>query len=306
MIATEEKPVILFFNDFFGTPVDTERFADAGPCSFTTDRRLFGKAAAVVFHIPSLRRIGWTRKRRSQLWVAWSMESEVNYPALADPGFMRKFDLVMSYRRSADIWCPYLPKRHEFEAALAAPVPPKTGLVAMFQSASIDKSGRNAFARALMAHVDVHSYGRFLNNRVLPDGDSGRATKLSIASRYKFCIGFENSIAEDYVTEKFFDPLLAGSVPIYWGADNAEAFAPGKSSFIDARKFSGAAALAEYLDKLDRDDDAYRAFLAWRDAGLSPAFDKLLSDTAEDPFLKLAEIVSARRSGLEASLETPR
>jgi hypothetical protein len=222
----EAKPTILFFNDFFDRPVDTECFDDAWPCIFTTDRRLLGRAAAVVFHIPSLRRMGWIRKRRGQLWVAWSMESEINYPALAEPAFMRKFDLVISYRRSTDIWCPYIPRRHEFEAALARPVPPKTGLVAMFQSASVDKSGRNDFARELMAHIDIHSYGRFLNNRALPDGDNGQATKLSVAARYKFCLGFENSIAEDYVTEKFFDPLLAGSVPVYRGADNVGAFAP--------------------------------------------------------------------------------
>jgi hypothetical protein len=260
MTVSEEKQIILFFNDFFGTPIDTARLGNAGPCSFTTDRRLIGKAAAVVFHIPTLRRLGWIRKRRGQLWVAWSMESEVNYPS--HPAVMRRFDLVMSYRRSADIWCPYIPKRWEFEAALARPVPRKDGLIAMFQSASLDRSGRNDFARELMAHMDVHSYGRFLNNRVLPEGDNGLATKLAVASRYKFCIGFENSIADDYVTEKFFDPLLAGSVPVYRGADNAGDFAPGENAFIDARRFAGAAELAEYLGHLDRDDDAYRAFFA--------------------------------------------
>jgi hypothetical protein len=297
----EAKPTILFFNDFFDRPVDTECFDDAWPCIFTTDRRLLGRAAAVVFHIPSLRRMGWIRKRRGQLWVAWSMESEINYPALAEPAFMRKFDLVISYRRSTDIWCPYIPRRHEFEAALARPVPPKTGLVAMFQSASVDKSGRNDFARELMAHIDIHSSGRFLNNRALPDGDNGQATKLSVAARYKFCLGFENSIAEDYVTEKFFDPLLAGSVPVYRGADNVGAFAPNENTFIDARKFPTAAALAGYLKHLDRDDGAYRAFLAWRDTGFSLAFDKLLSETAEEPFLKLARIVSAHCSGTDVA-----
>ena len=118
---------------------------------------------------------------------------------------------------------------------------------------------------------------------------------LAVAAAYKFCIGFENSIAEDYVTEKFFDPLLAGSVPVYWGADNAGAFAPGENTFIDARKFSSARELAGYLDRLDKDETAYRDFFSWRSAGVSAAFDRLLADSAREPFLTLAGRVASWR-----------
>ncbi len=122
-----DKPLILFFNDYFDEPLAAADFAIAGPCRFTEDRRLFRKAAAVVFHIPTLSRSFWLRKPRGQLWVAWSIESEANYPRLTDPAFMRKYDLAMTYRQSSDIWCPYIPRAATFEQALAAPIPPKTG-----------------------------------------------------------------------------------------------------------------------------------------------------------------------------------
>jgi hypothetical protein len=35
--------------------------------------------------------------------------------------------------------------------------------------------------------------------------------------RYKFAIAFENSETDDYVTEKFYQALLAGAVPIVLG-----------------------------------------------------------------------------------------
>ena len=36
--------------------------------------------------------------------------------------------------------------------------------------------------------------------------------------RYKFIIAYENGVCEDYITEKFWRPLLVGSVPIYYGS----------------------------------------------------------------------------------------
>lgn len=37
--------------------------------------------------------------------------------------------------------------------------------------------------------------------------------KTELLSHYKFTFTFENSQEEDYVTEKVFDALVAGSVP---------------------------------------------------------------------------------------------
>lgn len=291
------KPVILFYNDLFDRPPDTQSLnASVEGCVFTSDRRMLSRAKAVIFHIPSLRKRRFLFKRPGQLWVAWSMESEVNYPDLTDPAFMRRFDLTMTYRQSADIWTPYLPGRSAFESALSSPLPPKTAdaPVVMFQSASIDRSGRNLLALDLMKHIPVHSYGRLLKNRELPGEDRGVETKLAVIGGYKFCIGFENSIGTDYVTEKFFHPLLVGSVPVYLGAPNVDDYAPGEHTFINASNFSSGRELAEYLAHLDANDEAYGRYFQWRERGLSAAFEKLLSAASREPFEQLAEIVAAR------------
>ena len=87
----DKRPIVLFFNDFFGRPPDIEALACRNCCEFTADRRRFYEASAVVFHIPTYEGIGCLKKRPGQLWVAWSMESAINYPLLDDQTFMKHF-----------------------------------------------------------------------------------------------------------------------------------------------------------------------------------------------------------------------
>ncbi|MEO8669082.1 MAG: glycosyltransferase family 10, partial [Bauldia sp.] len=145
----------------------------------------------------------------------------------------------------------------------------------LFQSAPIDRGGRYACAAALMRHVRTDSYGRMFNNRTLAGPDLGQATKRTMLSRYKFTLAIENSIAPDYVTEKFFDPLLAGSVPVYRGAPNVRDFSPGPKSYIDASDFGSPRDLARYLNDLAGDETAYAAYFAWRDNPEKAFLDKV-------------------------------
>jgi hypothetical protein len=42
----------------------------------------------------------------------------------------------------------------------------------------------------------------------------------------------ENSIRQDYISEKLWDALVAGCVPIYLGSSNARYTVPDPDSFI--------------------------------------------------------------------------
>lgn len=62
--------------------------------------------------------------------------------------------------------------------------------------------------------------------------------KRDIYSRTRFSFCFENVAGYNgYITEKIFDCFSAGCVPIYWGADNINAYIP-KNCFIDMRDFN--------------------------------------------------------------------
>jgi hypothetical protein len=58
------------------------------------------------------------------------------------------------------------------------------------------------------------------------------AAAAAAACRYKFCVAMENSIRQDYMTEKMWDALAAGCIPIYMGSSNAQHIVPDPNSFI--------------------------------------------------------------------------
>jgi hypothetical protein len=77
--------------------------------------------------------------------------------------------------------------------------------------------------------VPVHSLGRCDNNTPWPPG---RPEKVDVMRKYKFCVAMENSIRQDYMTEKMWDALVAGCIPIYLGNSNAEYVVPNPNSFV--------------------------------------------------------------------------
>jgi len=62
------------------------------------------------------------------------------------------------------------------------------------------------------------------------------ASKYQTLSRYRFSLCFENMSMKGYLTEKLFDCLYAGTVPIYLGAPDIADLVP-EAAYIDARKY---------------------------------------------------------------------
>jgi len=129
---------------------------------------------------------------------------------------------------------------------------------------------RLKYLKELMNYgVRVQSFGSCLRNAEIPSDNYNNRLQLKkeIISKFKFTFAFENSEAPDYVTEKMFGPLEAGSVPVYYGAPNSKKFAPNNHSVIFASDFRDAKELAEYLKLLDSNDELYNEYLKWKFEG---------------------------------------
>lgn len=187
------------------------------------------------------------------------MEFEAHYQWQYLPETLALFDIHAAYKMDSDVPTPYIVKLLE----------------------------------ELMACIDIHSYGKAHRNRLLKRDDGGR-TKLQTTATYKFSLAFEYAVGKDYVTEKFSHPLMMGSVPVYLGAPNIADFAPGEHCYIDVRDFSSARALADHLLKLDKDDNAFRAYLGWKKRPFRPAFEEKLRLVSRSPLMRLYDLLETR------------
>lgn len=78
--------------------------------------------------------------------------------------------------------------------------------------------------------------------------------KLDLLPPYRFALAFENLRGNvGYVSEKLFDPLYTGVVPIYLGDDNITDLVPA-DCFVDARQFRNDAQLLEFTRDCPEND----------------------------------------------------
>jgi hypothetical protein len=103
--------------------------------------------------------------------------------------------------------------------------------------------------------------------------------KWDVYPRYRFGLSYENMRDEPgWITEKIFDCLRAGCVPVYWGAPNIGDYVD-PAAFIDRTRFASEAELASFLFSIT-EPEYRRLRAAGRDyleserfrAFLSPAF----------------------------------
>lgn len=262
------------------------------PCIYTNDLKKYNESSALIFHIPTF--LDFPKdKLPHHKWVAFSMESEQYYPALQDEKFMSKFDWKMTYRLDSDFVAGYWSSN---ETLYLLPPHNKTSSVPVVYVASNCRplNRRDDYVEELMKHIAVDSYGRCLHNKDM--NGTGTRGKLDTIGRYKFYLAFENNNAMDYVTEKFFQALIVGTVPVYMGAPNIEDFSPSSHSVIRVNDFKSPADLATYLKFLDEHPPLYNEYLAWKKDGLSEKFKKLLKLNAIDARCRLCMKLSQRSS----------
>jgi len=197
-----------------------------------------------------------------QKWIFYTRESPSRFHSDIDDN--DKFNLTMTYHHESDILWPYgriLPilNQSEVPSVHRHVVSHRRGLAVWMASNCDDTSLRRQYVTELTKHIKVDVYGKCGNLTCKTDKTCLRMLK----STYKFYLSFENSLCEDYVTEKLFRTLRLGIVPVVLGGANYSAILP-QHSYIDVRDFKSARHLGLYLSSLDSDDDKYNQYFRWQ------------------------------------------
>lgn len=125
------------------------------------------------------------------------------------------------------------------------------------------KNDRESMVQGILdSGFRVDSLSNCLHNAEPPNG-LGMDNKQELMRQYLFHLAFENQNEDDYITEKLWGALAAGTVPIYYGAPNIRDHVPA-GSIIVAADFDTPRALGEYLAKVASDKTLYEKFHEWR------------------------------------------
>lgn len=95
---------------------------------------------------------------------------------------------------------------------------------------------------------------RWIDRKAFPSYKGKVVSKFDTLQQYKFAICYENvRDTPGYITEKIFDCLFAGCVPVYWGATNVTDYIP-RECFIDRREYASHEELYRYMANMPEDD----------------------------------------------------
>jgi len=153
---------------------------------------------------------------------------------------------------------------------------------------------RNDFFRKLSRYKPVDSGGKVLNTLGHRVGD-----KQAFLRDYKFTIAFENESHPGYTTEKIVEPMLANSIPIYWG-DPLVGCDFDTGSFLSAHDSRSLDDLVDRVVEVDRNPSLHLQLLGrpWYPGNRVPASASV--ETILDQFTRIfttpVEPIARRRS----------
>lgn len=250
-------------------------------CVLTSDRNHYRRSKALIFHhrnpewtsdVPKLRTGNWSIPE--QVFVVYNRESN-----RWEPKGKAQLDKVnglinwtMGLRRDDDVYIPtaniwrgqhddgFDPNKNYMDG--------KTGFTAALLTSNCWQGeanrpyfGRRNFIEALKrVGLKFDTYGKCGKKC----GD--HETCAGYLKKYKFVLAFENSLCDDYLSEKpFANGLEIGSIPLIATLANiTDPYILPPGSFIDALNFSSVPELVSHIKKVGDNPELYNKYFEWK------------------------------------------
>ena len=280
-IRAVDSKIILFWTKFYGI----ERWnIDAGEekcgpyaCTLTYDKSIYENASAIMFHHRSSDWLdtlptNYTRKPW-QRWVLYNRESSWWTPKGDDLNVVNDlFNWTIGFRRDNDITIPTaVISRKPFKEGFDPHknyLLGKTNHLVGLMSACIyyDRYPLYDSRRQYIEYLEEHGLQFDMYGQCGEDCGGNFSLCSEVLRNYKFVVAFENSLCEEYISEKpYRNGLLLGVIPVIMsGANLSDPYVLPPGSFIDAGKFSSVSTLVAFLQEVGTDPNLYNKYFEWQ------------------------------------------
>lgn len=226
-------------------------------------------------------------KREGQIWVAMCGEpllrpdTGIDCHLANDTEFMSQMDIFSSFSMNSDLPAIQDPL---IESMLREPIPnfaERGSEVATMAYSDCSGSTREAWTKSMFDAFEkagrpdaILSYGQCSHNaeeptchNICPDRpDAECARWLNRCASRAFKLVAENINEDWYVTEKVWDALGEGTIPVYWGPPQVKDWVP-PGSIIYALDYESSDELVDKI--LNFSDKDFKAAYAWKEKPVS-------------------------------------
>jgi hypothetical protein len=211
---------------------------------------------------------GRTLERKpNQLFVYYSQESPRNSASLSS--FNTFYNMTLGFRHDSPAASPYgytvklAPQSRlssDQSTVNKSLVNGKTKGASWFVSHCGTQSLRERLVSQLQKYIDVDIYGACGTLKCA----KGTQCEDSINNDYHFYMALENSICEDYITEKLWNQGYGHTViPVVLKRNIIESYVP-PNSFIAFDDYENVEKMAEHMKSLMKNKDEYMKYFEWK------------------------------------------
>ena len=265
--SQSEKIILAYIPFWYNDLVQNMKFDTCKQknCRMTKDTKLHNISSG-IFMCERYLPIPVPKKLKDQIWIFHTDESpfHTNYRWLK-PEYNQIFDYTMTYQNRSRFPLPYgrIIDSNEKNISVDNIFESKVKDVLWFETNCNTPSQRRRYVNEMQKFIKVDIYGACgplkCGKSVIIHQDQ---CHIDLTKKYRFYLAFENSICQDYVTEKVFHIFQhkLPIIPVVRSAPNVKQLLPN-GTFIDAKDFKNPKALAEFLIQLGKDKEKYNGYL---------------------------------------------
>lgn len=253
------------------------------------DRAIIDKVHAdvkIFYSAENLKRINFANYADHALGKR-SIDFAMGFEVFEDPRYIR-FPLWMDYMFPADSSEEMI--RAKCELLRFPRIKDKDKFCCMIASNSADGLRKEMFEQ-LSKIAKVDSAGRYLHNDDSLQTEFGD-NKRAYMQTYALNICPENTSAYGYTTEKVFEAISVGCIPIYWGADFADKAVINEDAIIRWDRKDGGVSALKQIQELHDNPKILNEFL--EQPRLLPTAEEYIIDTYETIEKRMRELISSR------------